>query len=791
MLIIITFLLLILYTTVSKLYYSSLYLSGLLFIFLFLFLTYNLAFRHIYKKYTFRVSELILKFTITLKSLLTRRNVVLIILCLMFLAGLSKSYYLGGDDTKLFYVYPKDYLINFASSVFPGNSVSGMVGFLPSSSIYYFALFLTFLKTILPFINLQSMLYTANILFGIFFFYLLLDYIFKEAVKYKTYIYLLSSFLYTFSIFNIYILYNARLIAIYLISIFPLSVYLFLRAVRERKSYLIFLIAILWTVFCFISAASLWFLPAIIVVLPVISYLVKDNVWSALKNILLLGFLLVIFNIHWIYFLPYTTLFGKGGTETNNATSQQFREESSSGLRSMAVSNDLFFPLNNLFHYQIQINNRWPYLPVFTGWYLKLIPLTSIFILTIIAAGFYRKRDFVGKFYTVSLFSLILGLYFFTVNVGNTKLGNWGIELYVWLCNDLTGFVAFRNMYDKFGYALSFAFSLALAAALFILAKSLKSESFFKKLLAAIFVVSVLIFYPYISGQFRNLPVWKTQNSFYTTTGFNKEYFDLTEYIKSQDDVGRYLTLPLSGGNIAFIQDNKLPNHYYVGVSPLLILTGKNDYSGSLSFGAFADDFNTYMKNKNYEGIGKVLQETNTKYIITNNTISKDMQNNYLLNEGRYEMQNDLFFNTILGEKIKDFGDKYTIYAINQKYDSAKIFIENTGGIHKKVNYKKISDTEYEVEISSLDKGEKLVFLDPFFDNWQLYSDDKMTNLDLNNVKYSNWANSWVFEADNITKFRIIFTPSKAKYILRIISSGAILISLLYIFVSFRKNKYV
>ncbi len=797
MLPIIGLILIILLTVILKLYYSSIYFSNILFLWLFIYGIFTLFKKYILGFVLEICSKLDNFYNNNLKHHINKRNMAILILLTSLLAGFTDTYYLGGDDTKLFYLYPKDYLINFASSIYPANSVSAMVGFLPSTSVYYLSVFLVILKSVLPFINLQSFLYTANLLFGVFFFYLMLDYVIKENVNYKKWILIICSFFYVFSIFNIYIFYNARLITIYLVSIFPLSIYLFLKSVKENKLYPIFIIAIVWSVFCVISVAAFWFLASAMVVFPLMMFLLKNNKLLSLKHFTVLGLLLFFINLFWISLLPYTTLFDKSEVITNSVLSQQFLKESSDGLRGNAEINELFYPLNNLFHFKIQDNYQWPYLPVFNDWYLKLIPLGSVFILVITTAGIIRKNNYLGRFYNMTLIVLLLAIYFFTLNMGNTKAGNWGVELFVWLSNNIPGFVAFRNMYDKFSFVLAFTYAFSLAISLAILTKIIKSESVSQKLLLGIFIIAALFSYPFLTGRLRKLPVWKTQNTFYTTSGFNQDYLDLTEYIKKQEYSGRYLTLPLTRGNISFIQDSKLQNHYYVGVSPLLLMTGKNDYSGSLSFGVYEQEIAKNLISRDCDGLGKVLQKTNTKYVITNNTISPDLQESYLLRDGIYDAQDGEFMYHIVGEKVRDFGERYSIYKINPNFENRKIFVEseNQQKELKVTNFSKLSDTEYEIQINNIESTESLVFLEPYLPGWELFKDN--VKIPAKNTRYEKWANSWLIDSKTIENLRrenngpivlkLVFTPRYNYSVMFLISISTFLLSITYVILEIRK----
>jgi hypothetical protein len=121
-----------------------------------------------------------------------RKNRKLIHLCfwtvgiiIVILSGFNKEYFLGGDDTRLFYVYPLSYLNNFSLKVISDNATSGLLGFLPPSVTVCFVAMLSVFKYLLPWANIQSVLYSLNLLLGFSFFYMMLGYIYKDDFKYS------------------------------------------------------------------------------------------------------------------------------------------------------------------------------------------------------------------------------------------------------------------------------------------------------------------------------------------------------------------------------------------------------------------------------------------------------------------------------------------------------------------------------------------------------------------------------------------------------------------------------
>jgi len=655
--------------------------------------------------------------------------VVLFFAIIILHAVLNPIYYFGGDDTRLFYLYPNLFYKNFASKIVTDNSFSNIGNFLPPPAVLSFTLLIWFLKTLLPFGNLQSLLYTINIFGGIFSFYLFLSLFIKNNFSYSKALKIIASVMYVFSIFNFYTLFNSKLIDIFLITIFPLSMYLFISAIEKKRPYYIAILSIILTVFGVVSAALLWFLATLLVIMPLILYRLRNNWKTILTYSLFLSGLLVLLNFHWLIYVFHTTLGDKTTGSANSIVSSDFLNENAQGIHSSVDNNSLLYPLLNLYHRQIQINFNWPYLPIFQTWYMNILYFNVLFILPIFIAGFLNKnKDAISRFYAVSSACFLLGIYFFTVNIGSFKFGNIGITAFTWMVIHIPGFVIFRNMYDKFGHAMAFIYALTLALSLSLLFQYIQSKKVKIAILGTLCIIIFANAFPFLTNRFDTLPIWTTSSMYQGTKEFNHDYQNLVAYLKNQEYEGRYLILPLSSGNVMAIRDESLGNHFYVGVSPLLILSGKNDYSGMLSFGSREKELDTAVRTQDYETTGRIFEEMNVSFIIINKDIPSELQNSYLYPGGLYSIQDDEFKNEFLGKKVRDFGEKYSVYTINPKYKNQKIFLsdesEEMPTNFENVTFKKIASQDFSVDIHSLSHIQQLLFLEDYDSGWKLYLKD-------------------------------------------------------------------
>src|SRR5215469_16338300 len=79
-------------------------------------------------------------------------------------------YLVGGDDSRLYYIFPKEFL-NFAFKMTSDNALSYLGGYYPKSN-FASLFFIIFLFKHIPFVNVQFFMYGLNLACGFIFFYL-------------------------------------------------------------------------------------------------------------------------------------------------------------------------------------------------------------------------------------------------------------------------------------------------------------------------------------------------------------------------------------------------------------------------------------------------------------------------------------------------------------------------------------------------------------------------------------------------------------------------------------------
>lgn len=678
-------------------------------------------------------------------------GVIGLLFAIVIISGFTTTYLLGGDDTRLYFVYPDLFLKYFASKIVSETALSNIQTMLTPNSTAYTAFLMLVLKSIFRPLNLQSMLYTANLLFGMVTFYIFIKWMIGERGSRAFVIYGISSFMYVFSIYNFYTLLNSNLMSVFLISTFPIFLYCIFRGIDEKKLYLIIPAGILASLFSYFSLAIPVFAASMVTVIPFIIYFLFCCRLRTVLYFIFLGVFLILLNLYWIVYIPtYSRATIDLSSADSGVLSTNFRKENEAGIRAVSDTNSVYYPLLNSYHKAIQVNFSWPFYPIYSSWYEKLLPFNYVFIGIILLAGFtISHKNKLTLLYTVALSTFLFSIYFFTVDITS-----FGIPFFVWLNSTIPGFVMFRNMYDKFAYPLAFSFAFMIAVSLTVLSKSKISFRRFQVILTITLFVSVLNGVPYMAGWFQELPIWTTKNIHSRTVAFNDDFVHLMNYMQNDPDPARYLILPLTTGNSFHIQDSVTRDNYYNGGSPLVILTGKNDLSGSLSFGPLRLVVEKAVRNKDYETLGKLLQSLNVKYIILNKDVPVDLQNSFVYAEGFYYAQDEPFINSFLGEKIADFGSRYTLYRINRNYTSEKIYLtDNLSSVpdmFDNLTFSRKASHLYEINISSsaVKENTYLVFLDMNLKGWKLLDQNGKEVGIRSTTSPFGYANAWQISPD-------------------------------------------
>lgn len=209
-------------------------------------------------------------------------------------------YQVGGDDTRLYYLFPWEFLKNFDFTIISDNALGtgggyGSVSyFVPVTFVFFIA------KILIPFINIQFFFYGINLACGFLFFYLFLGLWIREESKIVYWFRIVCSLLYIFSPYIINTLYKNQLLAIYLISVVPCTMYLFVKALQEKRWTLILLASLVYSVFSTTILTVPWFYGFLFSQIPLCIYLWFKYKKRFLVYCLLFGVSVFILNFYWL-----------------------------------------------------------------------------------------------------------------------------------------------------------------------------------------------------------------------------------------------------------------------------------------------------------------------------------------------------------------------------------------------------------------------------------------------------------------------------------------------------------
>ncbi len=643
-------------------------------------------------------------------------------------------YIVGGDDTRLYYLFPREFLNNFVFNIASNNSLGIVTGY---TSIAFFApiIFIIFLVKQLSFMNVQFLMYGLNLAFGFLSFFLFLSLWVNLEDKYSFSIRIISSLFYIFSIFLIKTLFSNQLLSIYLISVIPTVLFLFIKAVETKKTYLVFASALVFSLFSSTLNTFPWSLAIFITLIPILLRIFWVNKKIFLIHTFIFILVLFLLNIYWLIHFLYPYLHGAGSTNlATYVNSDKFKEGGESLIYALSRLNS---PLSQVFAF---IRVSWTERYIFSINYIPNI----IFITIVVWASLLLKK--VNKKLKINYFVSVLGLlvtfFLFTPN-----FGMWSINLFTLMNNNIPFFAVFRNMYDKFAFSMAFYYAFALGISLMVVFNNIKGNKIKNLILIIVFIIAVF------NARYFIFPQYNDNNFSTRISDFNKDYYDLTKYISGMNEASRFLWLPLTKASYVVIEDKNVPNHYYWGPSPLQILSNSSDYTGFLSFSTISDRnlgsiIAKDIDNKDFYDTAKNLQKLNVKYIVVNNSLTPELdKNSYLFDRKSYFNQINGLKKVLVGSKIKDFGKRYSLYQINNKFENDKLFLSNSFNTFSRdfsaMSYEKIANYEYRIHINNLTGEKKLIFLETNNKEWNLYINKNVPLVINKSYPAFGYANGW------------------------------------------------
>ncbi len=635
-------------------------------------------------------------------------NIIVVIFLLILPYYLfSGKLYLGGDDTRLFYSYPINFLTNVTFFSWYKVSSLGING--PNQYMFPFLVVWSFLSFIIS--DKAALNYLAMslpLILGFIYFQKTIKELFSLNNNTDTEVFLGSLFYILSPILIINQLF-VFLISIWLIGLIPIISYYFLKYLKTSRFIYVFISAI-W---CLILGQAVYSIPWLFgFILPIILGLLiislsfnKKEIKYFIKKVIIFFGYIFFSQAFWLTGFISTYLNLGQDSFASKFLSKGFIDTFTPTIISTATGN-IFYPLLGLFHRQIPFDFDWKLKDVFLEFYDKTFILNSIFIVIFIFGVLNYKfflKNTNKKIYLFLLISFTFSLYFFTVNIGPLK------DLFM-LFRYIPGFIMFRNFYDKFAPGYVILYSTLISISLVMLTRKFSSKRVI--ILAVFLLITIINFIPV--KKIVNSPLWTTHN-IYKAINIPKEYLNFMDFIKNNiSSTNNILSVPFGSSAYTVIKEDK-SNNIYAGVSPIKIFSGVNDISGHLSFNFTkeADIVDNLIVKRRYAEFNKVLFEHNINYILITRNVPKELGNSYLFNPDLFNIQDQKFINAIVSKELRVSSAKnYALY----KTKKSNSLINS-----KNVYFKKVSEVKYIIYLKSLSNPQELSFIDSYHVGWKLF----------------------------------------------------------------------
>lgn len=615
--------------------------------------------------------------------------------------------YLGGDDTKIFYSYPIEFLTNvtfFSWFKLSSLGINGASHYIfPFLSVWSILSLLISSKVALNYLG-----FSLPLVLGFLYFQKAVKELFSYDDKKNIQLFLGSLFYILSPILMINQMF-VFLISIWLLGLIPIIVFYFLKYLKTSD----FKNVLISAVWCLVLGQAVNSIPWLLgFILPIFSGLLitaflykKKEILYFLKHFFIFSGFVLISQSFWL--LEFVTSYINLGQNSfaSKFLSQGFIDTFTPTVLSTATGT-IIYPLFNLFIRQIPFDFVWKLKDVFINFYDKTFILNLFFVLIFII-GVFNFRKYLNsrqrKIYIFIFASFLFSLYFFTVNIGPLK------DLFL-LFKYIPGFIMFRNFYDKFapGYVLIYS-TLISVSLVIVTQKYIKRRNL---ILFLFFVITLINFIPV--KETVNSPLWTTKD-IYKTINFPKEYLNFMTYIKNNvSSTNNILSVPFGSSAYTVVKDDN-SNHVYAGVSPVKIFSGVNDLSGHLSFNFTkeADIVDSLIIKRKYKEFNKVMFEHNINYVLLTRNVPEQLKASYLFNPDLFDVQDKDFVQAITDKKIAESSNKnYVLYKAkktNSLISASDVF------------YQKINQIKYVIYIKNISKEKEFDFLDTYHAGWKLF----------------------------------------------------------------------
>lgn len=645
--------------------------------------------------------------------------------------------FVGGDDTRLFYVYPFEWLKNISFFSWFHFSSVGLEN--PNQAIIPLLIIFLIISIFVPSkIFVDYLAFSLPLILGFVFFQKLIQQLLTKTNSNTRLVTYTGSLFYIFSPILIQNQLSIFLYSVWLIGLFPVIGYFFIRYLKTGSILFLFLNIIVSTIFSVALTTIPWVLGLVLpltigLLFGLLLFTKKDIVYFLKKSIIFFGILLLSQSF-WVLPFINNIINSKSNSFLGNIFSSQF---SSSFVPTVlaTASGNIIYPLLNLPHRQIAFDFDWNLKNIFVAYYDKYYLLNLIFIIIVFWGLFYSKKVLTKleqKLYIILFIAFLTSLFFYTVNIGLLKV----IFL---LLGNIPGFVMFRNFYDKFALGYVFLYAIILTISLVVIQKRITRRKFLIAINFILFFVIVMNALPIKKIIF--VPLWTTKN-IYNNITISQEYVDFMHNVKKYtSSSSNILSLPFNIASYTLIKDDDDSYKIFAGRSPVQLFTGINDFSGDLSFPKEETaKFYSYLKKRDYSNLEKFLYKYNINYIFLTRKIPNELLKSYLYNKELLKYQDKKLLASVVDKKIVESKEgNYVLYSTK---------IKNIALTSQNLIFQKINPVKYRLYIKNIKNPQQLVFHDSFHPGWKLFP-VKKSSLD------------WCWEKESFVRQNIIECKKK------------------------------
>lgn len=638
------------------------------------------------------------------------------LLIILLLLGLpyflfNGKLFIGGDDTRLFYVYPKEYLLN--TQFFSWTNLSSMGWNFSYQTFLPFVLVWTFLAEIIKekFV-LSYLAFSLPLVLGFIFFQkLIAELVVKNRNDYKIEA-LLGAVFFVTSPIIINNHYLNPLIPIWLIGLIPAICCYFLRFLKTGKYINVLKTIILAIIFSFGSHNIPWlsaFLMPMITSIILCSLLFKKkDIFIFIKRFVIFFVITLFSQSFWLLGFVMTFINHSSSSFTSTVVSKDFVSDFARSVSATSMGS-IIYPLLNLYQRKIAIDFGWNLKDIYLTFYDKTYFLNAIYVIILFLGIFNFKKNtniWERKIFIVLLLAFITSLFLFTINIGPL------FDFYLWLGN-IPGFVLFRNPYDKFALGYGFIYAVLITYCLIVVARKYKKTDKKRFIILTTFSFAIFINALPIKDTIVS-PLWTTKNIYKNIT-IPEEYLDFMAKIKNTvTPSNNILSVPYGLSLYTVIKDDN-SNNVYAGVSPVVIFSGVNDISGYLSFNYAPEGvlFDKAIVNRDYKTLNEILYSHNINYVFLTKNIPEEVKKSYMFVPEVLKGQDKIFLlNTTSKQILTSSKGNYELY--KTKKSNLQVTSDNSF-------FKRINRVEYKILIKNVSHKQELLFNDSFHEGWRIY----------------------------------------------------------------------